>query len=205
MKKLHNGDRKIPTKLGDGMFMHSIFCHYKDVEWEVHNLNKSDVWKQLEVLYNGKYKLQYRDLPTGQFKNFRNVLYECAMDGMKIARPKYYKSLKRPEGRYVTFQSNSVDPTRELTEGLEGLSEGWEMVDVGNIPRDNQSVTNIMRLQEHAEFHIGADSGTLWTALAMKTPVKVLLNRRPDIMKHKEQDRAMLTLLRNHDNVEVRW
>ena len=207
MIKLHTGDRKIPRKLGDGLFVHSIFCHLGNVEWEVHTTEKSEAWLQLEQLYHNRFELSMIHEPTGNFVNFRNVLFQMAMDGMKIAKPNNFTHfIDLPEEKYVTYQIDSVDPTRALTdEKLEELAEGYKLVDVGNVERDMNSVKTIMELQRNAEFHIGADSGTLWTALSMDTPVKVMLNRRPWTQKHMEQDAALLRLLRNHDNVEIRW
>ena len=188
MKKIGWFNARVPRKLGDAMFMHSLFIHYGSVEWPIEDFLTNPTWDQVAEIYEGRYQLRTGCMPT-MVNNLRNIIFEAAMDGMKIAPVDIVK-----DREYITYQKNAKDPTRALQGDLKGI-------DVGGCA----NVRELMELQAGATLHIGADSGTLWTALAVRTPVQVILNRRPDSTKTKEQDRTLLTLLRNHDNVEVRW
>ena len=204
MKKIHNGDRKHPNKLGDGMFMHNIFTLYKDVEWEVHDLVPSETYMQLQVMYEHKYNLRKLCIPTGNFKNFRHALYEFACDGLVMTEPSYKFDLdiELPD-KYVTVQYDAVDRARSMLIDPREYAEGYELVDLDKIPRDRNSVARLFEVQRNAEFHIGPDSGTLWTALAVGKPVKVSLNEAAPFEKQQSQRAAVLRLLANHEDVEL--
>ena len=203
MKVLINGDRKMPTKLGDCLFMFSIFCFYKKVYWEVHTQHRSPTWNQLEPMYTGRYNLRMDTTVSGLFENFRNVLYRCAKEGLVIAEPEYSWELdvSVPE-KYVTFQSQAVDRTRSFQNDPTEFADGYPVIDLDSFPRDSLSVHRIFELQRGAQFHIGPDSGSLWTALAVSCPVKLSLNNNIQSQKQHEQRRAVTTLVDNHDNVE---
>ena len=188
-------------RLGDGILLCSLIEHYGDVNLKfAHKAPGPCVFEEMLPMFNHKFNLniEYGDYnPDNKYP----VMYALE-ENIRISKPRFVKKFKH-RGRFNTSQLQARNVNRSAPEELASKhSSGLPTMELSG---NRDSLKILFGKVAAATTHLGVDSGCTWVAIAVKTPVKLMLTSDDKFAHplHLELARMHQELMLRHDEIKI--